>query len=72
MSTNCVLCKHFYLTMGSPGYSEYTPSGPAYCECDKGHWKLTQQEGTHFDLRAALERANDCADYEHHAAAASK
>ena len=34
----CLRCKHIYISMGEPGYSEYTPGFPASFSCTKGHW----------------------------------
>ncbi len=30
----CLVCTHFHLYMGSPGYSDMTPGSPASITCD--------------------------------------
>ena len=56
---SCLCCKFFYLSLGSEGYSEYTPSGPAYIDCEKGHIKVHNYD------EGELDRAKDCKNFIH-------
>jgi hypothetical protein len=59
----CLWCKHFYLDVGSPGYSEYTPGSDFEMDCRKNHWEYRGVSGTEDEYRACLISALVCPDY---------
>lgn len=63
----CYNCQHMAFDTGSPDWSDVTPGWNPEMRCNKGYWEIlfksTRGDGT--DLRAALESANTCRDYEH-------
>ncbi len=63
----CLHCKHCYLEMETPGYSEYTPGDPGSWECRKQHWAEGKYDQLPFDAKtvlAAITMAPDCPDFE--------
>jgi len=61
----CVTCKHFFLDMGEPDWSEVTPGSDAMIACRKGHWEMENKSanGGLEVFRANIARAESCADY---------
>jgi hypothetical protein len=59
----CVFCKHFYLDMGHPGYSELTPGYSASIECLKDHWNMSNRDDT-STYREHIIKAETCPDYD--------
>jgi hypothetical protein len=43
----CLVCRHFSLDTGSPGYSEMTPGSPASIDCDMSTKKGCAWPGRH-------------------------
>jgi len=63
MEKICCFCKHFYLDMGDPGYSELTPGYEGSVECLKGHWKMRTFD-TVETYRENILTAKKCKDWE--------
>ena len=61
---NCLYCAHCYLSEGSPGYSEMTPSSPMRLECLKGFWDLDKDNVSKKSLAEMLEMAGDCREFQ--------
>jgi len=59
----CLWCKHFYLSTGSRGYSEFTPGSEFTMDCAKGHWHW-KEYGSEEQYRACILTALHCEDYE--------
>lgn len=60
----CLWCKHFYLSIGSLGYSEYTPGSDFTMDCNKFHWNYEGANSSEEEYRACLISAQVCPDYE--------
>ena len=72
---NCLSCVHCYLSRGTPGYSEYTPSTPMAFQCDRSHWDFSQYDGMRVkgdvelptdpkrEVLCVLDFAKTCSDY---------
>lgn len=60
----CLWCKYFYLTVGSPGYSEYTPGSDFSMDCGKSHWDYKGVSDSENHYRECLLAAQVCPDYE--------
>jgi hypothetical protein len=58
----CIFCQHFYLSMASPGYSEYTPGSDFSMICLKDRWRF-DQFGTQEHYHSCLKSAEVCPDY---------
>ena len=58
----CLMCKYFYFSSGSAGYSEVTPGSDTYMGCDKNHWQMEEDEEKR-DLRHKMSMAACCNDY---------
>lgn len=58
----CLLCDHFYLSMGTPGYSELTPGSDFQMACNKSHWDF-EQYGTKEHYASCIMTAQTCTDY---------
>lgn len=58
----CLFCEHYYISVGSPGYSEYTPGSDFSMDCNKGHWDFKQYD-TEAHYRGCLVTAQSCPDY---------
>ena len=61
----CLLCKRFFLSPEEPGYSELTPGCPADMGCGKGHWDLSDLNGSEH-LREKMRSAEKCKDWKYH------
>ena len=64
----CLFCKHFEITDGDSGYSEYTPGYDMSIQCGKWdaemYWKVNNYEaGGAAAFRENLRRAGSCADF---------
>ena len=55
---SCFCCKHFYMTMGDEGYSEYTPGLPPEVSCRKGRFDFGR--GDYFDLHETFSIGETC------------
>lgn len=65
----CVACVHFELDLGETGYSEVTPGGPGYVECNRGHYYESNRViVTTDDFRTCIKRGWKCEDFERHEA----
>lgn len=62
----CLLCKFFYMTQATPGYSELTPGSDFSMGCNKNHWEFSAMEETPDTYRVKMETAKSCKDYIHH------
>ena len=60
----CVLCKHFHITTGERGYSEYTPGWDMSMSCSIGHWKFDSYSTDELDFREMMASAEACGDFE--------
>jgi hypothetical protein len=60
---NCVECKHWKFSPGSPDWSEVTPGEAwgSWCEC--GHWQADDSD-TENSWRTKLRMARECNDFE--------
>jgi len=61
---NCLLCKHFYLISGSPGYSEYTPGSDLVIGCDRNVWEFDSSMTSEDEFLGFMNTANTCDRYE--------
>jgi hypothetical protein len=59
----CIGCKHFWVDMGSPGYSELTPGDDFSIYCNKNHWEF-RKFSTEEHFKQCLKTANTCQDYD--------
>lgn len=59
----CVSCKHFYLDVGSPGYSELTPGSDFDMECRKKKWEY-ERYGSEDEFRRCIFTAHECEEFE--------
>lgn len=60
----CLECQRCYVSGGSQGYSEYTPSSPFEMECRKGHdIGYHNHDTTKSGLREGIQRARTCPDF---------
>lgn len=61
----CLWCKHFWLNLGEPDYSELTPGSDFDMACNKQHWTFrgTRYQGEH-DFRRLILTAQNCEDYD--------
>ena len=59
---SCLCCSFLYLTLGEPGYSEWTPGTHAHAYCEKGHIKDWETEGSNI-LKVIHDRARNCKDF---------
>jgi hypothetical protein len=66
MMRSCVLCAHFCLRSGSPGYSEWTPGCDMTMKCYLGKWALDPNNDDIDDFRAKLAKAKGCQHYKYH------
>lgn len=60
----CPTCAHFFVDLGSDGYSEYTPGHAGTMECLKGKWSLRPDTATMRSARHAMRRADTCKLFE--------
>ena len=58
----CLWCKHYYLSLGSPGYSEYTPGSDFSMDCEKSHWRFKEHD-SEARYRDCILTALRCPDY---------
>jgi len=64
MDKTCLMCEHFFLSMGDGAYSDVTPSLPASVGCWKGHWELESESGEQKEtFRSRMKMADRCRDY---------
>lgn len=59
----CILCKYFYFSPGSPGYSELTPGTDWVMYCGKNHWDMSGYISEE-EYRKNLLKAENCKDAE--------
>jgi hypothetical protein len=67
MEKLCVICKHFYFTGWSRGYSEFTPGEDTRfgCEKSKPKWDGQALENMYTEgYRALIRTAETCPDFE--------
>lgn len=60
----CVLCSHFCIWPGSPGYSEYTPGSDMTIQCGKYHWEMKNHDDGTGQFRRYNQQAETCLDYD--------
>lgn len=61
--TTCVECKHFWVSLNEPDWSEYTPGSDARIECTRGLWELKNSEGSKV-FRLHILKAQSCDKFE--------
>lgn len=60
----CLFCEEFSLSTGDRGYSEYTPSSPAFVKCDADHWEMEKGVGdSEPSYRRCLLQGLICPDF---------
>ena len=59
----CINCEHFYLDMGSPGYSEWTPGFNARIGCYRSVWEMSNY-GALSEFRGHIQKAETCKMFE--------
>ena len=61
----CVFCKHFDITDGEPGYSEWTPGSDMRIGCGKYLWSVENMEtGGPEKFRVEIKRAATCGEWQ--------
>jgi hypothetical protein len=70
----CMGCRHIELSVGSHGYSKYTPGYPGEVQCVEGHWSISADEwpkdekGKYLSTTEAFKRcmasSRKCPDFE--------
>ena len=63
LGRSCMMCKHFHIDMGSPGYSELTPGTPADVSCSKSEQRAFDDYGAEA-FRKWIRFGNTCQRFE--------
>jgi len=59
----CIFCKHFYLEIGGPAWSDDTPGDETKVFCQEGKWSLGIDDD-HATYRKKIRMAKDCPLFE--------
>ena len=60
----CLYCTHFYLDLGSPGYSEMTPGTEFSMECIEKVWTFKPYEQSEDQFKKTLEVGLTCQKFQ--------
>lgn len=64
LGKSCMMCKHFHLSLGMAGYSEYTPGEVGEVVCQIGQQPAMDTDRYEQEFRRWIRFGNDCPKWE--------